>query len=148
MSRIFTFLMLIALSATIFSCGDDDKEEVKPVDPLTEAKATLSGHTWHYMRFYVSDNQIEETSECVQASETYYKSDGVYEVIRAEICDNQEDVKGTWRITDAMDSLITTRDGYTSSMILVELTDERLLLEMPDKGNNVNAGWKFEYIAK
>lgn len=150
MTKLFTLAALALMGVTMSSCGDDDEDvKVEPVDPLTEAKANLSNNIWHFMRIIISDDEIEETYECTQASDVLFKNDGVYEVIMADICeDDAEDIKGTWRITDKMDSLFITTNDHTETYLVVELTDEKLLLETPDKGNNINAGWRREYVAE
>lgn len=145
MSRIFTFLMLIALSATIFSCGDDDKEEVVPVDPYVEAKNILSENIWHYTALII-EGEKEETNACTRASESHFKSDGKFEFIMDNNeCEIQATFEGTWSIPEAMDTFTITTDNSTTTYILVELTAEKLLLERPDTGSNADAGWQQEY---
>lgn len=148
MNRFFTFLMLMALSATIFSCGDDDKEEVKPVDPYTEAKNILVENIWYYTAVII-DGEKEETNACTRTIENHFKSDGTFEFIMdSDECAIQTTFEGTWSMPEAMDTFTITIDNSTNNYILVELTEEKLLLERPDTGSNADAGWQLEYTAQ
>ena len=143
--------MLVAMSATIFSCGEDEKEEVAPVEILTpyeEAVANLTGNTWHYMRL-ITDNGPEDTFECSQKSDTYFKSDGVYEFVYDEVCDQEGTYTGSWEMPEDMKTFtFISADGSRSEYILIEITDSRLLIEIPEIENDVSSGWQKEYIAE
>lgn len=147
MTKFFTLSVLALLSVTIFSCKDDDEVKVDPAALYAQAVENLTTNTWHHMKTTKADGLVEDTEECRQQSDLIFTTDGKYEF--ASKCDFQTVYTGHWKFSDDLTTFTFSEDAVPEyDYLLVEITESRMLLEVPNDANSSRAGWVLEYIAE
>lgn len=131
MNRFFNFLMLVAMSAAIFSCGEDEKDAA-PVSPLEERTLLLTGGSskaWAFTAQYDSEGYVE--SECMYDNVVTYNSGGDVSVVVNQICyEGEEDSDMKWKFNDDA-TILQWVDGYVVyDFEVVDLTATKLVISM------------------
>ena len=149
MNRFFTFLMLVAMSAAIFSCGEDEKEEVTPADPVEEKTQLLTnGSTKDWLITDAYENDKRDENECLYDNVITFDIDGsTMAKVNTPCYEGEADAsaKWTWTFNESADSLSWMSNDRVFTYA-IEITASKMTLTMKEEGGEDIGSPEFNII--
>lgn len=133
--KVATYVVLVLLSFSIYSCGDDDEDSVG-------SRKLLLG-TWqgvYYLNQEWEDGELlgDYKEDFVNGTNRYsieFKEDGTY--VEKDVYNSSKDTDyyhGTWTYSGNKLTLIDTEEeGYKEVWTVTKLTDNELVYELREK---------------
>jgi hypothetical protein len=138
MKNLFALAVLLLFSSTLTSCSsDDDGEQLKP-DPVKERMSLLTNNASKSWLFTAQTEEGENVASQCQLDDVWtFKSDGTLEIDIKEECyegqGNGDIDIIEWSFNANASAIIAKEmEGFE----ILELTDNKLILEFEYEGNN------------
>lgn len=137
MKNLFALAVLLLFTSTLTSCSsDDDGEQLKP-DPVKERMSLLTNNASKSWLFTAQIEDEEDiTSNCQLDDVWTFNHDKTFVIEINEECyegqDDGDNILG-WLFNDNASTIITVGAG---DFDIIELTENKLVLEYEYEGNN------------